>query len=158
MTDLDFRFATVKGRQVNWFLRRNCSATPKQLLGLYVSLCTVSFGIGLFFWFQGAALVAPFAALELLVVGCAFLAYSRHAADRECLSLSDGRLLVELECAGKLERMEFFREWVRVESHTGDGSLIELSAGGKMIRVGRFIRPELRPLLAKEIRLALLTA
>ncbi|MBX9817313.1 MAG: DUF2244 domain-containing protein [Burkholderiaceae bacterium] len=155
MTNLVFRFATVQGRHVQWFLRRNCSVTPWQLIWLYVSLCAVSLGIGMFFWFQGATLVVPFAMLELLAVGFAFVVYARHAADGEHISLRDGQLVVELESAGKLERAEFSREWVRVEPRTGNGSLVELSGRGKTIRVGRFIRPELRPLLAKEIRLAL---
>lgn len=155
MTNLVFRFATVQGRHVQWFLRRNCSVTPWQLIWLYVSLCAVSLGIGMFFWFQGATLVVPFAMLELLAVGFAFVVYARHAADGEHISLRDGQLVVELESAGKLERAEFSREWVRVEPRTGNGSLVELSGRGKTIRIGRFIRPELRPLLAKEIRLAL---
>ena len=155
MTNLVFRFATVQGRHVQWFLRRNCSVTPWQLIWLYVSLCAVSLGIGMFFWFLGATLVVPFAILELLAVGFAFVVYARHAADGEHISLRDGQLVVELESAGKLERAEFSREWVRVEPRTGNGSLVELSGRGKTIRVGRFIRPELRPLLAKEIRLAL---
>ena len=66
--------------------------------------------------------------------------------------------MVELENAGKLERAEFPREWVRVEPRAGDGSLIELSGRGKTVRVGRFLRPELRPLLAREIRMALRAA
>lgn len=155
MTNLVFRFATVQGRHVQWFLRRNCSVKPWQLIWLYVSLCAVSLGIGMFFWFLGATLVVPFAILELLAVGFAFMVYARHAADGEHISLRDGQLVVELESAGKLERAEFSREWARVEPRMGNGSLIELSGRGTTIRVGRFIRPELRPLLANEIRLAL---
>ncbi|TAH12954.1 MAG: DUF2244 domain-containing protein [Curvibacter sp.] len=158
MTNLVFRFATVQGRHVQWFLRRNCSVTPVQLAWLYVSLCVVSLGIGVFFWFQGATLVIPFASLELAAVGFAFVMYGRHATDGEHISLQDGRLVVEWENAGKLERAEFPRECVRVEPRSGNGSLIELSGRGKTIWVGRFVRPELRPQLAKEIRLALRAA
>jgi len=110
------------------------------------------------FWSLGATLVMPFASLELMAVGIAFVVYARHATDGEHISLQEGRLVVELESAGKLERAEFQRDWVRVEPRAGDGSLIELSARGRTIRVGRFIRPELRPLLAREIRLALRAA
>ena len=158
MTNLVFRFATVQGRHVQWFLRRNCSVSPVQLIWLYVSLCVVSLGIGIFFWVQGATLVMPFASLELMAVGFAVVVYARHATDGERISLQEGQLVVELESAGKLERAEFQRDWVRVEPLAGDGSLIELSARGRTIRVGRFIRPELRPLLAREIRLALRAA
>ena len=63
--------------------------------------------------------------------------------------------MVELETAGRLERAEFNREWVRVEPKGGDGSLIEVSGQGQSVRVGRHLRPELRPALAREIRMAL---
>jgi uncharacterized membrane protein len=156
-----FRFATASGQNgqgqpaIQWLLKRNCSVTPAQLLWLYVSLCALSLGIAGFFWTQGATLVMPFACLELLVVGAAFSSYARHAADGERIVLQGGQLVVELESAGRLERAEFNRQWVRVEPRHGDGSLIEVSAQGRSVRVGRHVRPELRPALAREIRHAL---
>ena len=153
-----FRFATVSGQNIHWLLKRNCSVTPAQLGWLYASLCVVSLGIATFFWFQGAKLVLPFAWLELMAVGSAFLVYSRHATDGERISLSGQQLVVELENAGRLERAEFDREWVRVEPLAGDRSLIALSARGRSVNVGRYVRPELRPALAREIRMALRAA
>lgn len=150
-----FRFATVQGKNIQWFLRRNCAVTPAQLGWFYLSLCIVSLGIGTVFWFQGAVLVLLSAAAELLAVGAGFLLYARHATDGERIYLRGERLVVELESAGKLERAEFRREWVRVEPRVGDRSLIEVSGQGRSINVGRFVRPELRPVLAKEIRMAL---
>jgi uncharacterized membrane protein len=47
------------------------------------------------------------------------------------------------------------RERVRVEPVADDRSLIELSGQGRSVNVGRFVRPELRPQLAQEIRRAL---
>jgi len=140
---------------VQWLLKRNCSVTPAQLLGLFISLSVVSLGIATFFWFQGATLVMPFAWAELLAVGAAFMVYARHARDGEKISLEGGQLVVELETAGRLKRAEFNREWVRVEPKDGDGSLIEVSGQGRTVQVGRHVRPELRPALAREIRFAL---
>lgn len=140
---------------MSWFLRRNCSVTPAQLGWLYASLCAVSLGVAMFFWLQGAVLVLPFAWLELAAVGAAFLAYSRHAADGERISLAGRRLVVELESAGHLQRAEFDRERVRVEPSVADRSLIELSGQGRRVNIGRYLRPELRPMLAQEIRRAL---
>jgi len=150
-----FRFATVQGQNIHWFLKRNCSVTPGQLGWLYASLCVVSLGIGGIFWVQGARMILPFAWLELAAVGVAFLAYARHAADGERISLQDGHLVVELENAGRLERAEFHRDWVRVEPRADGRSLIELSGHGRSVNVGRYVRPELRPALAQEIRQAL---
>jgi len=146
VSNLVFRFATVQGHNIQWFLRRNCSVTPRQLGWLYVSLCVVSLGIATMFWMQGAKLVMP------------FLVYARHATDGETIRLAGTRLVVEQENGGRLQRSEFRREWVHVEPAAADSSLIELSAQGKRVRVGRFVRPELRPVLAREIRMALRAA
>jgi uncharacterized membrane protein len=158
VTNLVFRFATVQGQNIQWFLRRNCSVTPHQLGWLYVSLCAVSLSIGTAFWFQGAKLVLPFAWVELVAVGAAFAVYARHATDGETIRLAGTQLVVELESGGKLERSEFRRDWVRVEPGAADNSLIELSAHGRKVHVGRYVRPELRSQLASEIRLALRSA
>ena len=155
VSNLVFRFATVQGQAIHWLLRRNCSVTPAQLGWWYVSLCVVSLGIGAFFWFQGAVLVLPFTWVELAAVGAAFLAYGRHAADREHILLQGRRLVVELESGGRLERAEFNRDWVRVEPAADDRSLIELSGQGRRVNVGRYLRPELRAALARELRQAL---
>lgn len=156
-----FRFATLSTRgddsehTVLWHLKRHCSLRPAQLAWFYVSLCLMSLGVATFFWAQGATLVMVFAWIELLAVGAAFLLYSRHAADAEKIVLQDGRLVIELETAGRTQRAEFNREWVRVEPVDGDGSLIQVSGQGRSVQVGRHVRPELRPALAREIRFAL---
>ena len=91
MSNPVFRFATVQGQNTHWFLKRNCSVTPAQLGWLYASLCAVSLGIALVFWFHGAVLILPFAWLELAAVGAAFLVYARHARDGETISLQGHR-------------------------------------------------------------------
>ena len=150
-----FRFATVQNESIQWLLRRNCAMTPAQIGWFYLSLCAVSLGIAAMFWWQGVSWVFPFAITELAAVGIAFLVYARHATDGECIRLHEGSLLVELERAGRTERAEFRRDWGRVEPSAGDMSLIEVSGQGRRVSVGRFVRPELRPILAREIRMAL---
>lgn len=158
VTNLVYRFATVQGQNIQWFLRRNCALTPHQLGWMYLGLCVVSLLIGTAFWFAGAQLVLPFAWLEVMAVGAALFVHVRHATDGETIHLAGSRLVVELEQGGKLQRSEFRREWVRVEPGAGDSSLIELSAHGRRVRVGRYVRPDLRPELARELRIALRSA
>jgi uncharacterized membrane protein len=140
---------------VEWVLQRNCSITPAQLSAFYGSLCVVSLGIASYFWSFGATLVMPFAWAELLLVGAALLVWVRHAADRERIALVPGRLTVEWQSGGRVERAEFQSDWVRVEPRLDDRSLIELSGQGRSIAVGRYVRPELRRQLADEFRVAL---
>jgi len=150
-----FRFATVQGQNWQWFLRRNCSVTPRQLALLYLSLCVFSLTIGGLLWFNGATLVLPFAWVELGLVGLAFLVYARHASDGETIRLAGERLVIEQEDGGQMRRCEFRRQWVRVEPGRADNSLIALSGQGRTVHIGRFVRPELRPALARELRMAL---
>lgn len=143
---------------VEWTLKRNCSMAPGQLFALFLALSVVSLGIAGFFWAQGATLVMPFAWLELIVVGAFFLAYARHAADQERIDLRRGSLTVQHTSGNNTETVEFVPEWVSVEPVTGDESLIELSGQGRRIEVGRFVRPELRKQLARELRQAVRVA
>lgn len=140
---------------VQWQMQRNCSLSPRQLLGVYLSLCCVSMAIALGFWVQGASLVLPIAWIELAVVGGALLVFARHAGDRESIRLQDGRLTVEQQWGSRTLRVDFLPAWVRVEPESGDRSLVELSGQGRRVVVGRHIRPELRRQLADEIRWAL---
>ena len=137
-------------------MKRNCSFAPRQLLNVYLSLCLIGLAIGGVFWTQGAPYVLPFAGAELLAVGAALVVYVRHAADHESLVLRPGRFSVACTLGRRTERVEFAAPaWVRVEPAHRDGSLIELSGEGRRIVVGRFVRPELRPALADELRAAL---
>lgn len=150
-----YRFATVSPDGLHWQLKRNCSITPLQMCGVVVALACVSLAVAGFFWFQGALLVLPFAVLEVLALAVALVVFARHATDAEQISLANGELVVEWEFGGLSQRATFAREWVRVEPQTGDGSLIQVSGQGRSVAVGRHIRADLRPVLAREIRHAL---
>jgi uncharacterized membrane protein len=149
-----YRLASVSTDGLHWTLRRNCSVTPGQLAATFAALGCLSLAVAGFFWFQGAVLVLPFAVLELAALATAFVFHARHAADSERVSLQGGRLIVELETAGNIKRSEFVREWVRIEPKSRE-NLVEVRSGNASVQVGRFLRPELRPLLAREIRQAL---
>lgn len=138
-----------------WLFKRNCSISPGNLLAVYLGLCTVSLTVGLAFFFQGAPFVLGFAGLELFCVGLALLVSARHAGDRETLTLRGRTLRVEQLCANRLTSTDFMAEWLTVEPAAGQGSLVELAGQGRSVRVGRFLRPELRALFARELRVAL---
>jgi uncharacterized membrane protein len=148
---LEINGATV----LQWVSRRNCSLAPRQVLGVYLSLCAISLLIAGVFTWLGALPVLAFAATELLLVGLAFLIYARHAADRETITLNGDALSVEHCYGSSVERADFRSAWVRVEPVHGEGSLLELSGEGQHVRVGRYLRPELRTPLARELRRAL---
>jgi uncharacterized membrane protein len=140
---------------MRWLLKPNCSLTPRQLFGTCALLGLLSLAIAFGFWLHGATLVLPFAGAELLALGTAVLVHARHVADSEDIVLSPQALTVVRTRGGRIERVEFQPRWVRVEPEQGGRSLIELSGQGRRIRVGRFVRPELRRQLAEEFRWAL---
>jgi uncharacterized membrane protein len=153
-----FHFATVHDKRISWEFRRNCSVTPGQLAASFALIALVSLTIGAFCWFQGAILVLPFASLELLAVGTAFLVYARHALDGERIWLEGSVLVVESENAGAVVRREFQRAWVRIEQVAHGQAMIEICSHGQRVLVGRFVRKELRQRVAAELRLALAVA
>ena len=155
ITNTQFQFAKLENGSVRWMLARNCSITPRQLIGLYVSFCAIALCVGIGFWSQGATLVAPFAFLELVFLAIAFLVYARHARDAERIVLQNAQLHVEIETAGRCVRVNFPCTLVRVSRDGHAASLIKLSCKGQSVTVGRYIRPEWREALAKEMVTAL---
>mgnify|MGYP005811454961 CR=1 FL=1 len=135
-----------------WELARNCSITPAALGGVYLSLCAVAAAIAAWLWWNGATVVPVFSAIELLAFGIALVVQARHAGDRELLTLDERSLEVEQRLGPQVERTRFETGWISIEMAAAEGSLIELKGGGRVVRVGRFVRPELRAAFAQELR------
>lgn len=140
---------------LQWRMARQGSFSAAPLLAVYALLCVLALGIGAAFWWLGAPGVLPFAGLELMLLGVALWISFRHAGDSETLTLVAHELTVEHRFGRLVERAVFRAEWVRVEPVHGEGSLVELSGQAQRLRVGRYLRPELRSALARELRLAL---
>jgi uncharacterized membrane protein len=82
---------------------------------VFGALALVSLGLALVFALAGAWPVLPYAALEVGVLAVAFACVERHASDWERLTVVGDRVVVERAVAGRQERREFNRLWVRVE-------------------------------------------
>lgn len=140
------------GQEQEWLLKRNCSLTPGQLAWIFSGLAVVSMTIAGAFAAQGAWLVVPFACLEVLALGVAFVIYARHAADYERIVLSPDRLLVET-CRGERLRQESWAPaWTRVQYTGARRELIGLVAAGRRVDVGRFVSEASRGDLARQLR------
>jgi uncharacterized membrane protein len=142
-----------------WFMKRNCSFTPKQVGLFYLSMVCFSSLITAYFWWQGAWMVIPFSVIELLVLGIALLIYARHARDYEKITLQDSELLIEVNLGNRLTQYRWNAPWVRVKDPESlkdqKKDLITLEMGTQSISVGQFILAEKRADLAKELRQAL---
>lgn len=78
-----------------WLIKRNCSASPRQLAWVFGSLVAVSFAFGIGFAAFGLWMVLPFVGVELIAVGAAFFCYGRHAADFERIAIDAHEVSVE---------------------------------------------------------------
>jgi uncharacterized membrane protein len=142
----------ASAQQQEWLLKRNCSLAPRQLAVIFGSLATVSLAIAAGFAAMGAWLVVPFACIEVLALGAAFVVYARHAADYERIVLCRDCLLVETCRGDRLRREQCAPAWTRVEYGGSRRELIGLVAAGRRIDVGRFVPESERPDLARQLR------
>ncbi len=142
-------------RVTEWTLKRNCSASPRQLALVFASIVAVSFAFGAAFASQGLWLVLPFVGMEALAVGAAFLVYGRHAADYERIELRDGVVTVRRIEAARATEWRALAAWTRVEL-AAEG--VHLAAHGARVAVGRHLPHDRRAALAHELADALRAA
>ena len=141
----------------DWLLKKNCSLSPYQLLAIFGSLALVSLAVAGYWAYRGAWVVVPFAVVECLALGVAFLVYARHANDFERVSLVSDEVLVEQTHGPKRLRTALPRHRVRAELED-DRGLVLLRAGSQQLVVGRFVDHEARQRFLKEFRGALAPA
>lgn len=142
----------VSGNRQEWLSKRNCSLAPRQLAVIFALLATVSLIIASGFAALGAWMILPFAGIEALALGTAFVVYARHAADYERIVLSRDCLLVETSWADRLSQEKCAPAWIRVEYKGARQELIGLVASGQRIEVGRFVPESERTDLAMQLR------
>ena len=67
-----------RGENFSPTLKRNCSISPAGLLWAFVALGFVTLAIGVGFAMVGAWLILPFAGLEVVALGVAFVVHARR--------------------------------------------------------------------------------
>lgn len=153
-----FRFATVDSIGVQWRLNKHSALDSAQLYKLYLGVCALSLCVSAWYWSQSAYWVSALVGLMLSGIALVMLRYLQHSGDTEQIFLQNGHLVVEYATGGKSQREVFDTAHVRVEPSLLDSSLIEVSGQGKWVQVGRYVRPEQRAALARELRQAVKAA
>lgn len=141
-----------------WYLRRNCSLSPRQTGIAYAAQCLAAFIVAMLCTLQGVWQIFIFSALEMLAVGAAYFIYARHATDNEHIALGDGYLLIERTLGGKLESVRLDPSWTRIAPPKHYHDLIRLESQGCQIEVGRFATAMKRRQIAMELQSRLQTA
>jgi uncharacterized membrane protein len=145
----------ASGTQHEWLLKRNCSLAPGHLAAIFAALAGLSLAIAVAFTLSGAWMVLPFACVEVLALGIAFVVHARHATDYERIVLRDGCLLVETCQAARLQREQYLPAGTRVEYSGSRRELIGLVAAGRRTEVGRYVPESERMQLARQLRMQL---
>ena len=140
-------------------LKRNCSISPGGMLRVFGLLALASLGIATGFALAGAWLILPFAGLEVLALGAAFVVHARHATDFERIEVSTGRLTVEIAEADRVARYVIDPRVakLRLEKDEGYGARVLLRMSGRDVEVGRHLdagaREEFAAELTKKLRI-----
>jgi uncharacterized membrane protein len=141
-----------------WMIKRNCSASPRQLAWVFASIVAVSFAFGAAFAAQGLWLVLPFVGVETLAVAAAFFCYGRQAADYERIEIGGGEIAVEKVEGSQRSVRRVPSQWARIDlqrlGRTGRVT-VWLAVGAERIEVGRHLLDARRLQLAEELRMAL---
>lgn len=143
---------------MTWLNKRNCSASPKQLAFVFLSLCVLSLGFGIAFAVHGLWMVLPFVGLEMVALAVAFVCYGRHATDHERIELTPDRVSVVRLEGERSKEFAFVRSWTRIEvseQGMGGGVRLELVSGGRRLEIGRHLTAGGRRRVARELKAAL---
>lgn len=149
------RVQTPAGPGWQWTLRRNCALTPAHAVWLCVAPCAFLVVLGLAAWAAGFGVIAAFAAVEVLALLVAWLAFARHALDGDVLTLVAGRLRVEQDDGAVHVEHELDPAWLRVRGPAAPQAPIELSQRGQRVFIARHVCAHQRPQLLRELRCAL---
>lgn len=156
LVELDARASSCEAEsrgEFSFTVKRNCSMSPRALLGFLAAAALVSLGIGVAFALLGLWMVLPFAGLEIVALAAALYIDSRHAADYERIALHDGVLMVELRDAERVVTHRFNPHWVRLVVRAAAKDVrIALAAHGKEVEVGKHLAGEARRLFADDLR------
>jgi len=134
-------------------IKRNCSMSPRSVLGLLVVTAAVCFSIGALFAWRGLWFVLPFAGLEVAALALAFYVSGLHAGDYERYWLEKGCLIIEVRDGAKVSSHRFHAAWARVVlRETVRATQVALAEGRAELRVGRHLTASGRAVLARQLR------
>jgi uncharacterized membrane protein len=134
--------------------RRNSSLARRDRRTAFGLAAAASFAVALGFLVAGAWPVLPYSALEIALLGMAFLWVERRAGDWERVTVAGDRVIVERARRGRTDRREFNRRWLRVELHEARARepQLLLRYAGEAMDFGSALPPARRVEVARALR------
>lgn len=136
-----------------WLLKKNCTLSPQQFGGAITFIGGLSLIIGLVWAINGLWFILAFACVECIGLFVAFVAYSKHATDRERVVLTKNEICVEREVGGLTNSFKIPRDWVRARFKKNENEgMIFFKSGKTELKVGQFVSLRKRELFFDEIK------
>jgi uncharacterized membrane protein len=138
-------------------LTPNRSLSRRGFIGVMSLIAGLNFVAGMVFYIIGAWPVAGFCGLDVLLVWWAFRANFADARRAERIEITETELILDGYAKGReYPQQRFNRRWVRVELQEDEerelvGGLF-LRSHGLRTEIGRFLAPDERKTLARELR------
>jgi uncharacterized membrane protein len=134
--------------------RRNSSLARRDRRTAFGLAAAASFAVALGFVVAGAWPVLPYSALEIALLGMAFLWVERRAGEWERVTVAGDRVIVERARRGRTDRREFNRRWLRVELHEARARepQLLLRYAGEAMDFGSALPPARRVEVARALR------
>lgn len=135
--------------------RRNDSLGTRGRRTAFCLIAAVSLGLGVGFVVAGAWPVLPYSVIEITVLAAAFVCLERRAREFERLTVDGERVIVERYRSGRVERREWNRRWVHIETTAGRDGLptrMVLRSAGQECEFGAALAARRRGEVARDLR------
>ena len=136
-------------------LAPNCSLKPAAAALFFGSICLFSLGFSLLFVFQGFWPVAPFFALEMLLLGLALQSSMRRGKYTQTLLITESQVSLVTVSRRGTQKQEFARHWAKVRLRSPlrrhGPCRLTIESRGLACEVGSFLTEEDRCRLAERL-------
>ena len=132
--------------------RRNSALARRQRWTAFGLAASASFAVAVAFAGAGAWPVLPYSALEIALLGLAFVWVERRAGEWERVTVAGDRVIVEQAGRGRLARREFNRWWLRVELDEAREPQLLLRYAGEAMDFGSALPPARRVEVARALK------
>lgn len=145
----------ANGADLELTIQPNRSMSPRSLVVVALGLGIVLLGIATAFWWIGAWLVAPFAVIELTVIGIVVLLVCHHSGNYEKLCVSGDQVHLTRRIGSGQRRYVFQRGWMQVKLDRGryatQPSRLTIGSHGRHVEIGTGLTEQSRQRLSTKL-------
>ncbi len=139
--------------------RPNCSLNPQSAAIFFAVVAATSLLVAAYFVTLGLWPVLPFAGLELTALGAVLLHSLRRGSWHEIVSVSDGRVEIDIFTGRARRKIGFPRAWTQVELRrapiSGHPSHLFIGSQGRFVEIGRHLTEDERREQEKKLKRAI---